>query len=119
MSTKEIRFAGAGVGALLAEAVATRTVQSGIADICPYRVALCDAPLSAGMVTFDTEWLGAFKEKGTAGLISRMNVIVATVGTTVEIYESKEVSASGVSSSGREGVLCVYIHEGIRFWQEV
>ncbi|MBO4539964.1 MAG: hypothetical protein J5781_06765 [Clostridia bacterium] len=97
LSAKEIRFAGAGVGALLAEAVATRAVQSGIADICPYRVALCDAPLSAGMVTFDTEWLGAFKEKGTAGLISRMNVIVATVGTTVEIYESKEVSASGVS----------------------
>ena len=97
LSTKEIRFAGAGTGALLAEAVATRAVQSGITDICPYRVALCDAPLSAGMVTFDTDWLGAVKEKGTAGLISKMNDIVAVVGTAVEIYESKEVTSSGAS----------------------
>ena len=97
LSKKEIRFVGAGTGALLADAVASIAVRSGLKDVYPYRVALCDAPLSTGMLTFDVDWLGAKKEDGTAGLILKMNDLTVLSGVTTEIYESKEVYSSGES----------------------
>lgn len=97
LNKKEIRFVGAGAGALLADAVAAIALRSGLKDLYPYRVALCDAPLSTGMLTFDVDWLGAKKEDGTAGLILKMNGLTATTGVATEMYESKEVYSSGES----------------------
>ena len=95
LSKKEIRFVGAGAGALLADAVASVAVRSGLKDIIPYRVALCDAPLSTGMLTFDVDWLNAKKEDGTAGLILKMNDLTVSSGVATEMYEAKEVHSSG------------------------
>lgn len=94
LSKKEIRFVGAGTGALLAEAVATKTILNGKKDICPYRVALCDPPLSTEFVTFETPWLSASASQGTIGLVSAMNKQLIKMGAALELYETKEVGAT-------------------------
>ncbi len=96
VGSKEIRFVGAGAGALLAEAVAAKVVSIGKKEIYPYRISMCDAPLSEEFVTFDTEWLSCVSSSGTIGLVSEMSRIASEAGIVLDMYESKETDGTSI-----------------------
>ncbi len=91
VSSQEIRFVGNGTGAVLCEALATYISKlDGTNSYLPYRITLCDAPLSADALPFQTEII-SLQEPSVLDFLTACNDVLAPKGVALEVVESQEI----------------------------